>query len=126
MSTEAKAIQKKKMKAPPLILLVLGLIIAASILTYIIPAGAFDVNPETKATIAGTFHYIDKTPVTPWWASASSSTAHSSALPPAPCAPTWPRASPVWSCTPAARLSLTASTGPWRTCCGPSPCSKRR
>lgn len=34
----------------------------------IIPAGAFDVNPETKATIAGTFHYIDKTPVAPWTA----------------------------------------------------------
>ena len=30
MSTEAKAIQKKKMKAPPLILLVLGLIIVVN------------------------------------------------------------------------------------------------
>lgn len=68
MSTEAKSVQKKKMKAPPLILLVLGLIVVASILTYIIPAGAFDVDPETGTTLAGTFHYIDKTPVAPWTA----------------------------------------------------------
>lgn len=68
METKASSIQTKKLKAPPLILLVLGLIIAASILTYIIPAGAFDVDPETKTAIAGTFHYIDKTPVAPWTA----------------------------------------------------------
>lgn len=68
METKANSIQKKKLKAPPLILLVLGLIIAASILTYFIPAGAFDMDPETKTAIAGTFHYIDKTPVAPWTA----------------------------------------------------------
>lgn len=68
MSTKTKTAQKKKLKAPPLILLVLGLIIAASLLTYIIPAGAFDVDPETKATLAGTFHYVEKSPVAPWTA----------------------------------------------------------
>lgn len=68
MSTNVESIQKRKWKAPPLILLVLGLIIVASLLTYIIPAGAFDVDPETKATLAGTFHQIEKTPVAPWTA----------------------------------------------------------
>lgn len=59
---------KKSRSAPPLVLLVLLLLLIASVLTYIIPAGAFDVDPETGATIAGTFHYIEKTPVAPWTA----------------------------------------------------------
>ena len=59
---------KKSRSAPPLVLLVLLLLLIASVLTYIIPAGAFDVDPETGATIAGTFHYFEKTPVAPWTA----------------------------------------------------------
>ena len=43
---------KKSRSAPPLVLLVLLLLLITSILTYIIPAGAFDVDPETGATIA--------------------------------------------------------------------------
>ena len=68
MSTKVTAIQNKKGSVPPLILMVLCFIIVASLLTYIIPSGAFHVDPETKATLAGTFHYIDKTPVAPWTA----------------------------------------------------------
>lgn len=68
MAGKAEVLGKKEAKAPPLILLVLVLIIVASILTYIIPAGAFDTDPETGATLAGTFHYIERTPVAPWTA----------------------------------------------------------
>lgn len=68
MPTKAQAVKKQHLKAPPLVLLVLALIVVTSILTYLIPAGAFDMDPDTKTAIAGTFHYIDKTPVAPWTA----------------------------------------------------------
>ncbi len=68
MSTKVTAVQNKKGSVPPLILMVLCFIIVASLLTYIIPSDAFHVDPETKATLAGTFHHIDKTPVAPWTA----------------------------------------------------------
>ena len=34
--------------------------------TYIIPAGQFDVNPETKALITGKYHAVEQTPVNLW------------------------------------------------------------
>lgn len=57
---------KQKRKAPPLIVMILFFILAASILTYIIPAGAFDIDPNTKQNIAGTYHHIENTPVSPF------------------------------------------------------------
>ncbi|MCC0694586.1 hypothetical protein [Clostridioides sp. ES-S-0048-02] len=41
MSTEA--ITKKKLNVPPLIVLILLFIVVASILSYIVPAGAYDI-----------------------------------------------------------------------------------
>ena len=58
--------KKRKFQVPHVYALLVGLIILCAILTYIIPAGAYDmmtledgrevVNPET-------FHYIEQTPV---------------------------------------------------------------
>lgn len=57
---------KQKRNAPPLIIMILFFILAASIFTYIIPAGAFDIDPNTKQNIAGTYHQIENTPISPF------------------------------------------------------------
>lgn len=49
-----------------MLVFILGILICASLLTYIIPAGQFDVNPETKALIPGTYHAVEQTPVNLW------------------------------------------------------------
>jgi len=51
-----------------ILVLILGLLMVVSLLTYIIPAGQFDTDPETKALIPGTYHTIEQTPVSPWGA----------------------------------------------------------
>lgn len=37
-------------------------------LTYLIPAGVFDIDKATKQLIPGTFHYVAQTPVSLWQA----------------------------------------------------------
>lgn len=49
-----------------MLVFILGILICSSLLTYIIPAGQFDVNPETKALIPGTYHAVEQTPVNLW------------------------------------------------------------
>lgn len=49
-----------------MLVFILGILVCASLLTYIIPAGQFDVNPETKALIPGTYHAVEQTPVNLW------------------------------------------------------------
>ena len=49
-----------------MLVFILGILICASLLTYIIPAGQFDMNPETKALIPGTYHAVEQTPVNLW------------------------------------------------------------
>lgn len=39
------------------------LLVAASVLTYIVPAGAFDTDPRTGQILGDTFHYVENTPV---------------------------------------------------------------
>ncbi len=56
--------KKKKFEAPNLLVLIVSLIIFASLLTYIIPAGEYDLN-EAGSVIAGTFHFTEKSPVNP-------------------------------------------------------------
>ncbi len=61
----APTLEKKKFKAPHLFTLIMCLLVFASILTYIIPAGQFDLD-EKGRVIAGTFHWVEKTPVNLW------------------------------------------------------------
>ena len=57
--------EKRKFKFPHAFVLLFGIIVIVAILTYIIPAGEFnrvDVN-GTSMVDAGSFHFIDSTPV---------------------------------------------------------------
>lgn len=58
--------QKKKFQVPHVYALLTGLIIICAILTYIIPAGAYDMmvlEDGREVVDPDTFHYIDQTPV---------------------------------------------------------------
>ncbi len=66
-NTQAAAKKEKKQRtSPPLLLLVLVFLVIASFLTYLVPAGAYDVSETTGQYIVGSFHFIDASPVAPW------------------------------------------------------------
>lgn len=65
MTKEASKGQNKGIKINMLVF-ILGILICAGLLTYIIPAGQFDVDPETKTLIPGSYHRVDQTPVNVW------------------------------------------------------------
>ena len=56
--------QKKKVRAPNLLWLTVALIILASILTYIVPSGEYDLDSSGNV-IAGTFHFVENVTVSP-------------------------------------------------------------
>jgi len=63
---EAKAKKKFKLKVPHVYSLLLMLILICALLTYIIPAGTYDMmtmEDGRNVVDPSTFHYIDKTPV---------------------------------------------------------------
>mgnify|MGYP001001746453 FL=1 len=49
-----------------MLLLIIGILILACLMTYIIPAGQYEVDSATKQLLPGTFHYIVQTPVNLW------------------------------------------------------------
>ena len=58
--------KKKKFEVPHIYVLLFGIIIACSILTWIVPAGEFDrvVNEAGKTVVvAGTYHPVEPTPI---------------------------------------------------------------
>lgn len=58
--------KKKKFELPHLLWIMFGLLIIASLATYIIPAGSFAVD-ESGAVIGGQFEYLGyQTPINPW------------------------------------------------------------
>lgn len=59
---------EKARKQPKINMLVfiMGILILACIMTYIIPAGQFDVDPDTKALIPGSYHRVDQSPINIW------------------------------------------------------------
>lgn len=59
---------KKKFQIPTTCALLFMLMIVCAILTWIIPAGAYDTEQvgNTNRVIAGTYHVIESTPVGPW------------------------------------------------------------
>ncbi len=61
-----KKIKKKKFKMPHLLWIMLGLLLLASLATYIVPAGNFAVD-ENGQVLGDQFEYIGhQTPVNPW------------------------------------------------------------
>lgn len=66
MGKNEKGGQKKAFKMPHLLWIMLGLLLIASILTYIIPAGQFGVD-EAGNVLGDQFNYLGyQTPVNPW------------------------------------------------------------
>lgn len=60
-----RIVDKPKMKIPNTFVILFIIMVIASILTYIIPAGVFDRDPDTGVVQAGSFHYVDSTAVSP-------------------------------------------------------------
>lgn len=61
--------KKKKISLPHIYILLFGIIVVCTILTWILPAGEFDrvVNEANRTVaVAGTFHTVDPTPVGPF------------------------------------------------------------
>ncbi len=69
MSTAAAAAPKvkKKHKVPHILLIIAMITLVACLLTYIAPAGEFDMD-ENGMAIAGTYHAVERTTVNPWQA----------------------------------------------------------
>ena len=67
MATEVKK-EKKPFNMPHVDIILGSLLVVATILTYIIPAGQYDfIQVNGKNVIdAASFHYVDQTPVGPW------------------------------------------------------------
>ena len=60
--------KSKKFKVPHSLAIIVCVMLAAAILTYIIPGGVFDrVKDESGRTVvvAGSYHTVEKTPVNP-------------------------------------------------------------
>lgn len=55
---------KKKFQLPHVIIMMLGMMLFACLLTYIVPAGNFE-QTESGGIIAGTYHSVEPTPVNP-------------------------------------------------------------
>jgi len=56
----------KKQPKINMLVFIMGILLLASIMTYIVPAGQFDVDPETKVLIPGSYHRVDQSPVNIW------------------------------------------------------------
>lgn len=68
MTTEAVAKKKKPFQFPHAYVLIVIIILVAGLLSYIIPAGAYDTMEVDGRTVydPASFHYVEKTPVSPW------------------------------------------------------------
>ncbi len=67
MANNNKAAPKKKFQVPHILLIIAGICVFACILTYVAPAGVFELDANGNA-IAGTYHAVDRTTVNPWQA----------------------------------------------------------
>ena len=65
--TEKAVKEKKKFQLPNVMVMMLGMMLFACLLTYIVPAGNFDLT-ESGDIIAGTYHSVEQTPVNPIFA----------------------------------------------------------
>lgn len=53
---------KKKFQMPDTYVIIVGLIIIMIVLTWIIPAGQFDLGENGKTVLAGTYHHVERNP----------------------------------------------------------------
>ena len=51
---------------PHVLILILLIILVCCGLTYVLPAGQYDVDPKTGFVVANSFHYVESSPVSPW------------------------------------------------------------
>ena len=62
--------KKKKFGIPHTYVLILCVIIVVAVMTYIVPAGAYDrvTDPNTGKSVpdVNSFHFVENTPVNPW------------------------------------------------------------
>lgn len=65
MSTTTTKKKAKEFQVPHILLIILFLILFACLLTYVAPAGTYQVD-ENGRVLAGTFEYLPNTPVSPW------------------------------------------------------------
>ena len=61
--TETK---KPGFTVPHVLVLIIGLIVICCGLTYVLPAGENSIDPQTKLVVAGSFHYVENSPVNLW------------------------------------------------------------
>ena len=62
--TAQAAKPKKKFEVPHILLIIAGIALFACLLTYVAPAGEFDLDASGNA-IAGTYHAVERVPVSP-------------------------------------------------------------
>lgn len=67
-SKEKKESQKKKFRLPDTYVLLTFFILCAAVLTYLLPAGTYEMVADTKTIDPNSFHFIDQTPVNPFGA----------------------------------------------------------
>jgi uncharacterized ion transporter superfamily protein YfcC len=66
LSTTTELKPNNKFKMPHLFWIMMGLLLITSLLTYIIPAGQFAIDPNTKQIVGAEFHLLGhQTPVSP-------------------------------------------------------------
>ena len=59
------ATTKRKLAFPHVMLIMIGLIIVFCILSYVVPAGVYDIDPATGSVIPTSFHYVEQNPISP-------------------------------------------------------------
>ncbi len=57
--------QVKKMNVPHIFIIILCIILLACLATYVAPPGVYDMD-ETGSAIAGSYHLVEREPVSPW------------------------------------------------------------
>lgn len=57
--------KKRKIAFPHVMLIMMSLIVIFCILSYLIPAGVYDVDPATGSVIPSSFHWVDQKPINP-------------------------------------------------------------
>jgi len=66
MSNGSELKQKRQKAFPHVLLIMVGLIVVLCLLSYIVPAGVYDTDPETGMVIPSSFHYVEQNPVNPF------------------------------------------------------------
>lgn len=63
--TTAGSKEKRQLAFPHVLLIMIGLIVILCIMSYIVPAGVYDVDPATGVVLPESFHYVEQNPISP-------------------------------------------------------------